>query len=154
MKAIVKQQQLAQAVGIVARAVASRSPLPVLANILIQTDNGRLKLSATNLELGISAWLGAKIQEEGGLTVPSRTFADLVSSLPSDEVTLTADLRTQSLNVRCGTLNTDIKGINAEEFPPMSTADSGTSLPLNVANFKDMIQKWSLPPLPMIPART
>ncbi len=141
MKAIVKQQQLAQAVGIVARAVASRSPLPVLANILIQTDNGRLKLSATNLELGISAWLGAKIQEEGGLTVPSRTFADLVSSLPSDEVTLTADLRTQSLNVRCGTLNTDIKGINAEEFPPMSTADSGTSLPLNVANFKDMIQK-------------
>ena len=141
MKAIVKQQQLAQAVGIVARAVASRSPLPVLANILIQTDNGRLKLSATNLELGISAWLGAKIQEEGGLTVPSRTFADLVSSLPSDEVTLTADLRTQSLNVRCGTLNTDIKGISAEEFPPMSTADSGTSLPLNVANFKDMIQK-------------
>ena len=141
MKAIVKQQQLAQAVGIVARAVASRSPLPVLANILIQTDNGRLKLSATNLELGISAWLGAKIQEEGGLTVPSRTFADLVSSLPSDEVTLTADLRTQSLNVRCGTLNTDIKGINAEEFPPISTADSGTSLPLNVANFKDMIQK-------------
>ena len=122
MKAIVKQQQLAKAVGIVARAVASRSPLPVLANILIQTDNGRLKLSATNLELGISAWLGAKIQEEGGLTVPSRTFADLVSSLPSDEVTLTADLRTQSLNVRCGTLNTDIKGINAEEFPPMSTA--------------------------------
>ena len=141
MKAIVKQQQLAQAVGIVARAVASRSPLPVLANILIQTDNGRLKLSATNLELGISAWLGAKIQEEGGLTVPSRTFADLVSSLPSDEVTLTADLRTQSLNVRCGTLNTDIKGISAEEFPPMSTTDSGTSLPLNVANFKDMIQK-------------
>ncbi len=90
----------------------------MLANILIQTDNGRLKLSATNLELGISAWLGAKVQDEGSLTVPSRTFADLVSSLPSDDVTLTADLRTQSLNVRCGTLNTDIKGISAEESRP------------------------------------
>ncbi|NMD26925.1 MAG: DNA polymerase III subunit beta, partial [Chloroflexi bacterium] len=141
MKAIVKQQQLAQAVGVVARAVTSRSPLPVLANILIQTDNGRLKLSATNLELGISAWLGAKIQDEGSLTVPARTFADLVGNLPSDDVTLTADLRTQSLNVRCGTLNTDIKGISAEEFPPMSAADTGTSLPLNITNFKEMIQK-------------
>jgi len=141
MKAIVKQQQLAQAVGIVARAVTSRSPLPVLANILIQTDNGRLKLSATNLELGISAWLGAKILDEGSLTVPARTFADLVGNLPSEDVTLTADPRTQSLNVRCGTLNTDIKGISADEFPPMTATDSGISLPLNVANFKDMIQK-------------
>lgn len=93
MKAIVKQQQLAQAVGVVARAVTSRSPLPVLANILIQTDNGRLKLSATNLELGISAWLGAKIQDEGSLTVPARTFSDLVGNLPNDDVTLTADVR-------------------------------------------------------------
>ena len=74
MKVIVKQDQLAQGVGIVSRAVSTRSPLPVLANILLQTDDGRLKLSATNLEMGISAWIGAKVEQPGSLTVPSRPF--------------------------------------------------------------------------------
>lgn len=141
MKATVQQQQLAHGVGIVARAVTPRSTLPVLSNILIKTDEGRLRLSATNLELGISTWLGAQIMEEGGITVPARTFVDLVSNLPSDEVTLTVDKRTQSLNIRCGTLNTDIKGISAEEFPPMPTPDMETAIPLNIENFKEMIQQ-------------
>ena len=143
MKVIVNQEQLAQAVGIVGRAVSTRSPLPVLANILLQTDDGRLKLSATNLEMGISAWIGAKVEQPGSLTVPSRTFVDLVSNLPSDEVALTVDDRTHThtLNVHCGTLNTDIKGISADEFPPMPAPDLTTSIPLNVASFKEMIQE-------------
>ena len=141
MKVIVKQDQLAQGVGTVSRAVSTRSPLPVLANILLQTDDGRLKLSATNLEMGISAWIGAKVEQPGSLTVPSRTFVDLVSNLPSEDVTLTVDERTHTLNVRCGTLNTDIKGISADEFPPMPEPDLSASIPLNVANFKEMIQE-------------
>ena len=141
MKVIVQQQQLAHGVNVVFRAVTSRSTLPVLSNILIKTDKGRLRLSATNLELGISAWIGAKVSDEGGLTVPSRTFSDLVNNLPNEEVTLTVDERTQSLNVKCGTLNTDIKGISAEEFPPMPTPDDDTAIPLNVENFKEMIQR-------------
>ena len=141
MKVIVQQQQLAHGVNVVFRAVTSRSTLPVLSNILIKTDEGRLRLSATNLELGISAWIGAKVSDEGGLTVPSRTFSDLVNNLPNEEVTLTVDERTQSLNVKCGTLNTDIKGISAEEFPPMPTPDDDTAIPLNVENFKEMIQR-------------
>lgn len=141
MKVIVQQQQLAHGVSVVSRAVTSRSTLPVLSNILVKTDEGRLRLSATNLELGISAWIGAKVSEEGGLTVPSRTFVDLVSNLPSEDVILSVDERTQSLNVKCGTLNTDIKGISAEEFPPMPTPDDDTAIPLNVENFKEMIQR-------------
>jgi DNA polymerase-3 subunit beta len=141
MKVIVKQDQLAQGVSTVSRAVSTRSPLPVLANILLQTDDGRLKLSATNLEMGISAWIGAKVEQPGSLTVPSRTFVDLVSNLPSDDVTLTVDEHTHTLNVRCGTLNTDIKGISADEFPPMPEPDLSASIPLNVANFKEMIQQ-------------
>lgn len=141
MKVIVQQQQLAHGVSVVSRAVTSRSTLPVLSNILVKTDEGRLRLSATNLELGISAWIGAKVSEEGGLTVPSRTFVDLVSNLPSEDVILSVDERTQSLNVKCGTLNTDIKGISADEFPPMPTPDDDTAIPLNVENFKEMIQR-------------
>ena len=141
MKVIVKQDQLAQGVGIVSRAVSTRSPLPVLANILLQTDDGRLKLSATNLEMGISAWIGAKVEQPGSLTVPSRTFVDLVSNLPSEDVAMIVDERTHTLNVRCGALNTDIKGISADEFPPMPEPDLTASIPLNVANFKEMIQE-------------
>jgi DNA polymerase-3 subunit beta len=141
MKVTVQQQQLSHGVAIVARAVAPRSTLPVLSNILIKTDEGRLRLSATNLELGISAWIGGNVAEEGAITVPSRTFADLVNNLPNESVTLTVDARTQTLNIKCGTLNTDIKGISAEEFPPMPAPDMDTAIPLNVANFKEMIQQ-------------
>ncbi len=141
MKATVQQQQLAHGVSTVSRAVTSRSSLAVLSNILIKTDNGRLRLSATNLELGISAWIGAKVEEEGAITVPSRTFVDLVSNLPNEEVTLIVDERTQSLNVKCGTLNTDIKGISAEEFPPMPSPDLEDAITLNVENFKEQIQQ-------------
>ena len=141
MKVTVQQQQLAHGVAVVARAVTSRSTLPVLSNILIKTDEGRLRLSATNLELGISAWIGGSVTEEGAITVPARTFADLVNNLPNDSVTLTVDGHTQTLNVKCGTLNTDIKGISAEEFPPMPAPDMDTAIPLNVANFKEMIQQ-------------
>ncbi len=141
MKVTVQQQQLSHGVAVVARAVTSRSTLPVLSNILIKTDEGRLRLSATNLELGISAWIGGNVAEEGAITVPSRTFADLVNNLPNDSVTLTVDARTQSLNIKCGTLNTDIKGISADEFPPMPAPDMDTAIPLNVSNFKEMIQQ-------------
>ena len=141
MQATVQQQQLAHGVSIVSRAVTSRSSLAVLSNILIKTDNGRLRLSATNLELGISAWIGANVQEEGGLTVPARTFVDMVSNLPSEDVILTVDDNTQTLNVKCGTLNTDIKGISAEEFPPMPSPDLDEAIALNVENFKEQIQQ-------------
>ncbi len=143
MKVVIQQSQLAHGgVSVVARAVTPRSTLPVLSNILIKTDGGeRLRLSGTNLELGISAWIDAKVEKEGGLTVPARTFADLVSNLPSREVTLTVDIPTQTLNVKCGTLNTDIKGISADEFPPMPAPDLDEAIPLNVANFKEMINQ-------------
>lgn len=141
MKVHVKQQQLAHSVSMVSRAVSPRSTLPVLANILVKTDSGRLRLSATNLELGITSWLGARIEGEGAITVPARTFTDLISNLPSDNVTLTLDNSTQTLNVRCGTSETNIKGIDAEEFPPIPEPDLDNGIPLNVTNFKEMVQQ-------------
>ena len=141
MKVTVSQQQLSHGLNIVSRAVSPRSTLPVLANILVATDEGRLRLSATNLELGISCWIGAQIQEEGAITVPSRTFGDLVSTLPNEAVQLDLNERTQTLAVRCGTSNTDIKGIDAQEFPPMPVSDLDDGIELNIADFKEMIQQ-------------
>src|SRR5215207_7697883 len=100
MRVTVLQENLARGLGIVAKAVSPRSTLPVLANILIASDEGRLRLSATNLEMGITCWIPARIDEEGSTTVPARTFSDLVTTLPADQVLLKLDTQTQTLNVR------------------------------------------------------
>lgn len=143
MKVNVKQQQLAHCVSMVSRAVSPRSTLPVLSNILVKTDHGRLRLSATNLELGITCWIGARVEGEGAITVPARTFTDLVSNLPSEQVLLTLDNSTQTLNVRCGTSESNIKGIDAEEFPPIPEPNLDEGVPLNITNFKEMVQQVS-----------
>ncbi|HBA91839.1 MAG: DNA polymerase III subunit beta [Chloroflexi bacterium GWB2_54_36] len=141
MKVSVQQQHLSHGLGLVSRAVSPRSTLPVLANILVATDEGRLRLSATNLELGISSWIPAQIGEDGAITVPARTFVDLVSALPNDMVHLALNTRTQTLTVTCGSNITDIKGIDAQEFPPMPVPDLADGVSLNVSDFKEMIQQ-------------
>lgn len=141
MKVTVLQENLARGLSIVSRAVSPRSTLPVLANILTATDEGRLRLSATNLELGITCWIGAKIQEEGSTTVPARTFVDLVSTLSDKNVEMDLNIRTQTLNLRCGASNTDLKCIDAQEFPPMPVADFSQGLQINVSDLKEMIHQ-------------
>jgi DNA polymerase-3 subunit beta len=141
MKVTVLQENLARGLGIVARAVSPRSTLPVLANVLVATDEGRLRLSATNLELGITCWIGAKIEEDGSTTVPARTFTDLVSTLSDKQVSMSLNVRTQTLNVVCGASNTNLKCIDAQEFPPMPVAESSQGLQINVADLKEMIQQ-------------
>src|SRR3970040_961581 len=116
MKISCLQENLAKGLSIVSRAVASRSTLPVLSNILIATDNSRLRLSATNLEMAITCWIGAKFEEEGSTTVPAKTFADIVGALPSGQMDMSLTVRTQSLNVRGGAFNNDVKCIDAQEF--------------------------------------
>jgi len=141
MKASVSQQELAHGLSTVSRAVSPRSTLPVLANVLIATDEGRIRLSATNLELGISCWITATVEEEGSITIPARIISDLVSTLPNDRVEMLLNDRTQTLNVRCGTNSTDIKGIDAQEYPPMPLPEKSGGVELNVADLKEMIQQ-------------
>lgn len=141
MKVTVLQENLARGLSIVSRAVSPRTTLPVLANILVATDEGRLRLSATNLELGITCWIPARIDENGSTTVPSRTLSDLVNTLPGDQVQLTLDTKTQNLHIKSGSSNNDIKCIDAQEFPPMATPEMKDAIQLNVADFKEMIHQ-------------
>ncbi len=122
MKLSVMQENLARGLAVVSRAVSTRGTLPVLANVLLRTEDGGLKLTATNLEIGITYWVPGKIETDGATTVPARLFADLVSSLPGSE---RVDLELQGadvLHVRAGRFATHIKGIDAEEFPAIQTA--------------------------------
>jgi len=141
MKVTVLQENLTRGLSIVSKAVSPRSTLPVLANVLIASDEGRLRLSATNLELGITCWIPARIEEEGSTTVPSRTFNDLVSTLPADQVNLKLDVKTQTLNVRGGTSTNDIKCIDAQEFPPLPVPDLDGAVQINSGDFREMIHQ-------------
>jgi DNA polymerase III subunit beta len=141
MKVTVLQENLAHGLGIVSKAVSPRSTLPVLANVLIASDEGRLRLSATNLEMGITCWIPARIDEEGSTTVPARTFSDLVTTLPSDQVLLKLDPQTQTLNVRGGSSTNDIKCIDAQEFPPIPMPDFDGAIQINVGDFREMIHQ-------------
>ena len=127
MKVSCLQENLAKGLSIVGRAVASRSTLPILSNVMLTTDNGRLKLSATNLELGINCWVGAKVEEEGATTVPARLLTDFVNSLPPERIDMELVVRTQTLNARCARFEANIKGIDAQEFPIIPTAGDGES---------------------------
>lgn len=141
MKVSVLQENLAHGLSIVSRAVSARSTLPVLSNVLMATDEGRLRLSATNLELGITCWLSAKIEEEGSTTVPARTFTDLVNTLPNDRVDMSLNVRTHTLHVQAGASTTDIKCIDAQEFPPMPVPDLSGGVELKVTDLKEMIRQ-------------
>ena len=121
MKVSVLQENLARGLQTVARGVATRSTLPILANVLLRTDDGRLKLTTTNLEIGVNAWIGAKIEDEGGITVPAKLFSDFVNSLPPGQVDLSLNVRTKTLHVQSASYEANIKGIDAEEFPPIPT---------------------------------
>ncbi len=116
------QENLARGLSVVSRAVSSRSTLPVLANVLLRTEDAGLKLTATNLEIGITYWVPGKIDTDGATTVPARLLTDLVGSLPSAE---RVDLELQgadTLHLRCGRFATHVKGIDADEFPAIQTA--------------------------------
>jgi len=121
MKLSCLQENLKRGLAIVGHAVASKSTLPVLSNILLATDDGRLKLAATNLEVGITCWIGAKIEEEGAITVPAKLLSDVVGGLPNDKISLALDARTQTLNLTCARFEANIKGIEADEFPVIPT---------------------------------
>jgi DNA polymerase-3 subunit beta len=122
VKLSVMQENLARGLSVVSRAVSSRSTLPVLANVLLKTEDAGLKLTATNLEIGITYWVPGKIESDGATTVPARLLTDLVNSLPSgDRVDL--DLQPgDTLHLKSGRFETNIKGIDADEFPAIQAA--------------------------------
>ena len=119
---------LGQALQVVSRAISSRTTLPILNNILIETTPEGLALSATNLEIGIRKLVPAEVAMEGSTTAPARLLTDFVGTLPDEELEMTLDAATQSLSLRCARFDTHIKCIEAEEFPPGPRPDEGDRL--------------------------
>ena len=139
MKVSVPQENLARGISIVSRAVATRSTLPVLGHILLATEGGRLKLAATNLEIGITHWSNAQVKTEGAITVPARQLADYVNALPPDAVEMELNPKTQTLHLKCARYDANIKGVDASEFPIIPTIGDDNKILIEPNTLKEII---------------
>lgn len=115
MKIQVLQEDLSKALNITSRFASTKIQLPVLANVLFNSQKNRLVISATNLETSVSLSLGAKVEREGSITVPSRTITDLVSNLKSGQVSLSSEK--EILKVVTSDFESSVSGMNASDFP-------------------------------------
>lgn len=134
MKLQVTQANLAKALSSVARIANTRNTLPVLANVLLKTENNRLSIAATNLDIAITHYVGSKIEKEGAITVPARLMQDFVSSLPEGVINL--NLEDNKLHISTDKYNSTINGITADDFPVMPAISGGTSWKAPVGDFK------------------
>jgi DNA polymerase-3 subunit beta len=131
MKLSCLQENLARGLGIVGRAVATRTTLPITGHVLIATDGGRLKLSATNLEIALTCWIGAQVEEEGAITIPARLLTDFVNSLPTEKIDMTLPARSRQLRLVCARNEATIGGMDADDFPPIPRVEGGAGLEID-----------------------
>ncbi|HWT55621.1 MAG TPA: DNA polymerase III subunit beta [Candidatus Microsaccharimonas sp.] len=139
MKLQVTQENLTRALGAVARVANTRGTLPILANVLVKTSNNRLSLSATNLDIAITQYIGAKVQTEGSITVPARLMQEFISSLPSGVINL--ELEETKLKISTDQYNSTVNGIVADDFPVMPAIASGKTIQLDGPLLKKGLQQ-------------
>lgn len=139
MNVTVTQESFAKALNYVSKAISSNPSIPVLANVLIETSKNQLKLSTTDLELGISTLLGADVKKEGKVTVDARTLAEFVNSLSSGKLTL--ELKEKVLEVKNKSNSAEFNTIGAEEFPPLSVIKGKPNFKLKSVPFSKAIDQ-------------
>jgi DNA polymerase-3 subunit beta len=125
------QENLSRGLSVVGRAVATRTTLPITNNVLLETDQSRLKLTATNLEMATSCWIGAKVEEEGAITVPARLLTEFINSLPNDKIEVNLSQRT-TLELKCARFEARISGVDAKDFPPIPKVEAGIATKVTV----------------------
>ena len=134
------QENLSRGLGIVGSAVAARTTYPVMQNVLITTDNARLKLAATNQEIAISTWIGAQIEEEGEVTIPARLLTEFVNSLPAERIDLDYTEQPVGISVKCARFSAQINGTPASDFPPVPTVEDGVAGKIDPSALNDAIK--------------
>jgi len=139
MKFTVIRENLSNALNVVSKAVNQRSPLPILSNILIKTEKGMVQLFASDLQMSISAKVGAKIDEPGEITVPAKILLEFVNQVNSDKIDFS--LNGSILKLATDKANATLAGIPASEFPVMDRPDKGYEVTLPSEVFSKAIQK-------------
>lgn len=135
------QENLSKGLRVVGRAVATRTTLPITSHVLISTEGSRLKLSATNLEVAISCWIGAQIEEEGAIAIPANILTDFVVSLPSNTINMNVAPDTQLMEIKCAESEAHISGQKADEFPPIPQIGKGITTKIDANDLRTAINQ-------------
>ena len=138
-KITLQKNNFSESLAIVGRSVGSHTSLPILSNILLSKENGGLQLSVTNLTLGVSVWMDARIDGEFALTLPAKTLTDVVSLLAEPEIVFSANGKPE-VSFKNGSYKGIVKGIEASEFPVMPEYDMSEALTLDAVMLREMIQ--------------
>ena len=142
MKLTCSPEALSHALQVVSRAVSPRTTLPILNNVLLETSPEGLKLTATNLEIGIVNHVKAEIAAEGSVTLPAKILTEFVAQLHDAKLDMQLDTATQTLTVKCGPYHdVKIKGIGANEFPPLPAREEGLKLVIAQADLLPAIEQ-------------
>ena len=135
------QENFAKSLGIVNHAVPSRAALPITTHVLISAKDGLLKLSATNLELSITTWSSAIIQDEGDTTVPARLLTEFVNALPQDRIDLELEPESPILSISCAKSQAHMNTMAAGDFPPIPELDEGISASIDPEELRKAINR-------------
>lgn len=143
MKLTCTQENFKKAIYSTERVVGKQITLPILENILLETDNGMLKISATNLEIGVFLKIGAKIEEEGKITVPARLLSNFVNNLPNVG-TVSLTVVDQTLHIESGASKAQIKGLQAQDFPIIPEMEGEFLFSLPAQEMKEVIPRLAI----------
>ena len=141
MKLSCIQSNLRKGLATVSKAVATRSTIPETQNVLIATDNGRLRLTATNLEIAITTWIVAQIEEEGSVTIPARMLSDFINSLPDKKVDIETVANPIGLKIHCANFDAQMNGIDPENYPPIPNISDGPKISISSSDFKSSLSR-------------
>jgi len=141
MKVSALQDNFSKGLSVVGRAVPARSTLPQASHVKIETDEGRLKLVATDLMMATTCWIGAQVEEDGAVTVPARLLTDFVTSLPNERIDLTVPARGRQVHISCARNEATMAGMDAADFPPVPAVADGLSLTLEPKTLRKAISQ-------------
>jgi DNA polymerase-3 subunit beta len=139
MKLSVTRENLHQGLSITGHLMTKNVNLPILQNVLVKSEGGTIKLTATNLEMAVHCSVRGKVDESGEYTIPSKLFFDYVSLLPNETVHLHSN--EQAVNVECGTHKTKINGLPSSEFPLVPRVSEARSIQIPVEDFRQALSQ-------------
>ena len=140
MKLKILQENLEKAINIVGRFSSSKAQLPILGNILLSARKNKLLVSSTNLEISASVQTGAKIEEEGEITIPAKVIIDLVSNLPKDTIEINSEK--EQLKINSSSFSSNILGVDPTDFPKVpSYVDEKKSVQIQRDLFSEALGK-------------
>jgi DNA polymerase III subunit beta len=141
MQIVCSKPELLKGIQIVQSAVSTKSTLPVLSNILIETKSNQLKLASTDLEVGVRCLIKAEVVKEGALTVPAKTFSDFVRTLPENQEIKISTEDTTRMEIRGGKARCMLLGLPKEDFPVLPDFPEENAITMDPKVLQEMIKK-------------